>query len=52
MQNVKVDYKELMIAIGFPLILLKNIFLKKRCQQLLLALLKMVLVGQRFSGLK
>ena len=31
MQNVKVHYKELMIAIGFPLILLKNIFLKKRC---------------------
>jgi hypothetical protein len=38
-----------LIAIGFSIILLKNIFLQKRCQQLVLALLKMVLVGQRFS---
>ena len=49
MQNVKVHYKELMIANGFPLILLKNIFLKKRSQHLVLALPKMVLVGQRSS---
>ena len=31
---------------------IKKKFLQKRYQQLVLALLKMVLVGQRFSGLK